>query len=48
VWRGAADGAADEVAWTLDERVANGAFLVLARAGGQSRRQTLYVLRAGR
>jgi hypothetical protein len=48
VWRGAADGAADEVAWTLDERVANGAFLVLARAGGRSRRQTLYVLRAGR
>ncbi|MDF1503866.1 M14 family metallopeptidase, partial [Roseisolibacter sp. H3M3-2] len=48
VWRGAADGASDEVAWSLDERVANGAFLVLARAGGQSRRQTLYVLRAGR
>ncbi len=48
VWRAPADGVADEVAWELDERVANGALLVLARAGGQSRRQTLYVLRAGR
>jgi hypothetical protein len=48
VWRTAADGVADEVTWDVaaTPALANGAYLVLARAGGQTRRQTLYVLRA--
>ncbi|MGZ8377470.1 MAG: M14 family metallopeptidase [Gemmatirosa sp.] len=48
VWRTRADGVADEVTWDVAETtaLANGAYLVLARAGGQTRRQTLYVLRA--
>jgi hypothetical protein len=48
VWRTAADGVGDDVTWELGGTtgLANGAYLVLARAGGQTRRQTLYVLRA--
>lgn len=48
VWRTTADAAADEVTWDVagEASLANGAYLVLARAGGQTRRQTLYVLRA--
>ncbi|GLC28428.1 M14 family metallopeptidase [Roseisolibacter agri] len=48
VWRTAADATVDEVTWDVGSQtaLANGAYLVLARAGGQTRRQTLYVLRA--
>jgi hypothetical protein len=48
VWRTTADGVADEVTWDVagTTSLANGAYLVLARAGGQTRRRTLYVLRA--
>jgi len=48
VWRAAADAVSDEVTWDVGSQpsLANGAYLVLARAAGQTRRQTLYVLRA--
>ena len=50
VWRSAAEPSATELAWDVgaESGLANGAYLVLARAGAETRRQTLYVLRPGR
>jgi hypothetical protein len=50
VWRTAPAGDGGAVLWDVGAHaaLANGVYLVLARAGGETRRQTLYVLRPGR
>jgi len=49
VWRTGVDGGTPEVTWEVGRQaaLANGVYVVIARAGDRVRRHTLYALRPG-